>query len=364
MNCNICCKKIDLSDLLRCNGCKATYHYRCMKITPAEFKEGPVQLKRTFKCDICTNVSKRIRVTDDTPVRGAPSAIGIADEINQSFEDSVSKDGLLTSEQKSIMTGIMEKVTSVLMAKLNDIEICIMDEIKANVTVLTSENSKLRQELKEANEKCMYFEQEIRSLKTEKQTITKDKQRQSVALPGSGDTTESSSSSAGSVNDSERGSHESRSQATEPVVSYAAVVGASAAARKTADYKDSEIENKPVNTWTEIKRIKKQNPIKKGGNTSTLTLKAVERKKYLHVWRLAKDTTEDDLMQYIRNVLGDDTEITVEKVKQKIERNYASFKIGVTKCNYEKLCDAEVWPLNVEYCEWIWFRFTTKPTLS
>lgn len=125
------------------------------------------------------------------------------------------------------------------MAKLNDIEICIMDEIKANVTVLTSENSKLRQELKEANEKCMYFEQEIRSLKTEKQTITKDKQRQSVALPGSGDTTESSSSSAGSVNDSERGSYESRSQAMEPVVSYAAVVGAAAAARKTADYKDS-----------------------------------------------------------------------------------------------------------------------------
>ena len=47
--------------------------------------------------------------------------------------------------------------------------------------------------------------------------------------------------------------------------------------------------------------------------------------------------------------------------KPKSERDYASFRVGVTLSNFEKLCDPEIWPVNVEYSEWIWFRPNTNP---
>lgn len=135
--------------------------------------------------------------------------------------------------------------------------------------------------------------------------------------------------------------------------SYAAV------ARKAADMKVDDNSN---NDWIEVKKNnRRSNAIRKGGNNSISSLKAVERRKFLHVWRLNKSTSEDDLKEHIKQTLGRDSEVVIEKLKPKTERDYASFRIGVTLSHFEKLCDPEIWPVNVEYSEWIWFRPNTTP---
>lgn len=115
-------------------------------------------------------------------------------------------------------------------------------------------------------------------------------------------------------------------------------------------------ETEAYDSWTEVKR---KNPIRRGGNSLVMSIKGIERKKYLHVWRLDKATTEDNLLEYIKKLLGNDTEITIQKLKPKTERDYASFKIGVIESDFNKLCNSDVWPLNTEFSEWIFFRRQT-----
>lgn len=102
------------------------------------------------------------------------------------------------------------------------------------------------------------------------------------------------------------------------------------------------------------------NSISKGSNTSNLRIKAVERKKYFHIWRLSKDTTEDHLLEYIREILGEKSYIKVDKIILKTEREYSSFKICVSECDFETLFNSDIWPKNAEYCEWVFFRKTTN----
>lgn len=113
------------------------------------------------------------------------------------------------------------------------------------------------------------------------------------------------------------------------------------------------------NNYTKFK-AKNTTSINKGSNTSMLRIKAVERIKYLHVWRLHTDTTEDILSEYVREVVGDDSNISVNKIHHKTERRYSSFRIGVLEKNYVKLCDSNIWPKGAEYSEWMFFRKQTE----
>ncbi|CAK1581280.1 unnamed protein product [Parnassius mnemosyne] len=165
MNCPACGSNSDVEEMIKCNGCKVGYNYRCVNITSAAFREEREHLKCTFKCDFCLNITQRIRVTDDTPVRGVRTACLV--EYNQSFEGNVSQAiaESLTSDE------IIDKVERVIMAKTCAFETNIIQEIKNTVAVLALENSKLRQELKDANMKCSSFEQQIKCLKAKKQVL-------------------------------------------------------------------------------------------------------------------------------------------------------------------------------------------------
>lgn len=352
MNCVACNRKTDAVDLIKCVGCKSGYHYKCVNITTAAFRECQVQLKRSFKCQSCANVTQRIRVTDDTPVRGASAAacslIDIMEQ-NQSLQDSVQ----LTSDE------LVDKVSSVIMAKLSAFELNILQEIKTTVAVLASENSNLRQELNDANKKCNAYEQQIKRLESEI-ILSKEKHlnrnivtntTKSLNVPthtpsnycdGNAVTLPSTSNNNGQA-----------SALPMPCpASYATVARKDAAAK---------VNNIVDNKWIEVINNKnKRKPVKIGGNISIATLKAVERKRFLHVWRLEKSTTEDQLKEHIKQILGDDNDVLVEKLKPKTDRDYASFKVGATVSNFEKLCDPEVWPVNVEFSEWVWFRPSLK----
>ncbi|KAI5630975.1 hypothetical protein NE865_16313 [Phthorimaea operculella] len=54
LNCIACNGKIDRGYLLNCSKCKDRYHYTCLEITSAKFREHQDEVKRTVKCPKCT----------------------------------------------------------------------------------------------------------------------------------------------------------------------------------------------------------------------------------------------------------------------------------------------------------------------
>lgn len=107
------------------------------------------------------------------------------------------------------------------------------------------------------------------------------------------------------------------------------------------------------------KRNRMSKDVRRGMNTDLQAIQATERKKYLHVWRLHPETTVEAVSDHIKNICGSEISIKIDKIQHKTERDYSSFKIGVPERMYENLNKAEVWPLNAEFNEWIFFRRST-----
>jgi hypothetical protein len=375
MSCLICNRKVDVGELIKCKSCKSGYHYKCVNITSTAFKEGQLQLKRNFMCSSCSNITHRVRVTDDTPVRsGSDAHLMMEKEMqNRSLEESIKlqNKGHLTSDEMVDFVDLMNKINNDVLEKLNSFKTDILKEIRESITSLTQENGKLRQDLCEANKKCCLLEQQIITLKNENITnyctngVNHQDQRQQRA------------SRVGRSNDGNLAlsvpQPESQAQpsvlpalrASPSATATAVAAVAPPAAKSVTAY--AAVASNPAGAvvndgeWTEVNRNRRSKPIIRGGNSSIISLKAVERKKFLHVWRLDSSTTEDNLRDYLRNILDDDSEIIIEKLKPKTDREYSSFRIGVTVSNYDRLCVPEVWPVNVEVSEWIWFRRQSKP---
>lgn len=119
--------------------------------------------------------------------------------------------------------------------------------------------------------------------------------------------------------------------------------------------------------WTTV-RNKKLNRVPKdvsiGKNTELKAILATERKKYLHVWRLHPETTVEAMTDHVKSICGQEVITKIEKIKHKTERDYSSFIIGVSERIYNELNKAEIWPVNAEFSEWIWFRRYTKNTFN
>lgn len=110
--------------------------------------------------------------------------------------------------------------------------------------------------------------------------------------------------------------------------------------------------------WTTVNKRKRypNSQVKKGESTNSIVIQGTERKKYLHVWRLEKNTTVENLEKHVSSIFGKDVPIKIDKIKHKTERDYASFIIGVPESKFDVLCRSENWAINIEYCEWVWFR--------
>lgn len=380
MNCFACNNKIALGDLLRCTGCKTVYHYTCLNITSATFREQKIQLMGSYKCDSCSNVTRRVRVTDNTPVRGSRSGSAlIVEEPTKSCEETDLVGNTTSSAMSMIdsIQGVTDILKGVISARLNTIETKLIQEIKNSVATLVMENKKLREDLSAANKKCTCLEDEIRCLRNER-IVTP------AVLPLPRDVYEprlvraSASSTPPSVATAQTAAADAGAATAQPAASPrplaaacapASLIPTTAPVQLSATYaavasKTAVTEN-TNDKWIVVENNKRvNNPAKKGGNTSVTLLKAAERKKYLHVWRLDKSTTEDNIKEYIKETLGNNSEFIVEKIRTKTERNYSSFRIGLPENSFDRLCNPEVWPLNVEFSEWIFFRRSTRATTN
>lgn len=376
MICFACNKKIALGDVLRCTGCKTVYHYTCLNITTATFTEQKPQLKNSYRCDSCVNVTRRLRVTDDTPVRGSrPGGELIEKESTKSCQDINLEENTMPSAINMIsIQSITDILKGEISARLNNIETKLIQEIQNSVATLVLENNNLRECLSVANKKCTLLEEEIKVLKKERIIV----KQQSTKLSHKSSHSPTSLELGKEVNSTALNSTTQLScavaepgPASAPPLPAATLIPTTPAAQLSATYamvasKTAVAENNNHNNdkWIEVKSSNRNNLVKRGGNTSVTLLKAVERKKYLHVWRLDKNTTEDSIKEYIKHILGNNSEFIVEKIRTRTERNYSSFKIGLPENCFEKLCNPDVWPLNVEFCEWIFFRRSTTTTTT
>lgn len=384
MNCAECKEVIDRLELLFCSGCKGSYHYKCLNITPTTFKENNVQLKRTVKCELCMNVTRRVRVSDDTPVRrgswaGRPSeqlqenpdqvaAAARGELAAQLAAQQADEASTVRSDGKFDVSVIVDMISETMAAKFNNLETRLVRDIKAAIASLsTQETDRLRTELKEANDKCARYQAEIESLRKElkshsntKRNGTRNEHKVTTEPPAE----RSQRAEAAALECAGQAAAEPAALQVRPAApSYAAVArkpeGNSRVEIRNAHESEHIGRNNNDESWMEVKS-KKMHPIKKGGNINSIPIKAVERKKYLHIWRLHKETTVDSLKNYIQSILGDSSDIKVDKIVHKTERGYSSFRVSVSESDFEKLNNSDIWPKDAEYSEWTWFRGPTK----
>lgn len=101
MQCLACCKHVQSTELLSCSACKGHYHYQCLNITAARFREKALELKRTWLCQDCQNVGRRKR-NDQTPVRKQnESAPNISDQREHPTDESLIEHEFKEQEQSS-----------------------------------------------------------------------------------------------------------------------------------------------------------------------------------------------------------------------------------------------------------------------
>lgn len=81
------------------------------------------------------------------------------------------------------------------------------------------------------------------------------------------------------------------------------------------------------------------------------TLKAVEYRKYIHLWNMVSGV--DEVRAYMQSICGESPCI-VEELKAK--GDYKSFKIGVPPGLYDSCLSADLWPDNARVKPWLFRR--------
>lgn len=397
-SCKACGNKIRSLDFMECVGCQALFDLECVSISHAAFEEFTQEAKEHWTCPIC--ISARPKGGNlNTPIRtsiGGWNATYVA-EINTTMTDndsdninpirgnrggSFKNDSLIQMRENSSLDG---NLSEVLLGIRNDLQLLktqneeilpLRRDVQRLTNVVKDMSESIMQLRKSLEDRDRYIKNlegklagPIRPGRYSEDTVVKTKQSlvETSALP-------TLHLHAGSDNEvllaplphknlaaqPESSKRPSYSTALSSRGSGGGVTGNEEVGARKQTGGQNERTTSTVGEggeWNVVQnRKKKLTEVKKGGNTGTMQLKGAERKKFLHVWRLRKTTTEKELAEYVISVVGHEDGVKVDKIKTKTERDYASYIIGVPESSYEKLCQSEVWPIYVEFAEWIWFR--------
>lgn len=352
--------------------CKKMYHLKCIAVTADKFASFTQDYKDNWVCPECTCAIPK-RDNSNTPVRG--SII-----LNKTFTPSsyvnTERGGRLNPNESVLDT------ESKILEELREFRLEMkarLDEQAREYTLLKNRFNKTETQLQELR-KIMTVVQEKANkadiLETKIIDLTKKNEQMEQMLSSKTKIPEIIEPIQHKVH--------------QPIVSFAQVVSQnqakSVATKRTnllaneekvpninnnkksnSEYTAENNKNTEGGDWTVINRKKSRyskSEVKKGGRTNLVEIQGTERKKYLHVWRLQRETSSEKLENYVQNICGEDVPIKVDKIKHKTERDYASFIIGVPESKYNELCKPENWPVNMEFCEWVWFRKTAGKTKS
>lgn len=203
MKCLACRNDIELGEFLKCVTCKGTYHYSCLNITSAAFREATNDHKSNFKCPSCTNVTRRGTRNDNTPITrtnlqflndSTMSCDGLSDNLNivEVSPQIPTKPGNVMMPQalppltlKDISALLDEKLShnSSLMANLRsaiikDVKYMITTEINEAISELkadfTTTTDFLMEELRDVKSKIQEKDDLVQKLETERNALQKE----------------------------------------------------------------------------------------------------------------------------------------------------------------------------------------------
>lgn len=172
MSCSGCNSRIAAgSALLKCYSCKSKYHCECLNISPNQYSALTKELKASWKCPSCNNVTHRSRSNQNTPVRSS-LMLGVENANNQHSDpptkvsqDCCNKEMIpsahvsTTLEQYTEIDKFAKDIQATLHAWKSDMELQILkmgdlitttlSDIKGEIQAMRSENSSLKSQLGE-----------------------------------------------------------------------------------------------------------------------------------------------------------------------------------------------------------------------
>lgn len=145
MNC-LACNRVTRSDeLLKCIACKGCYHYKCYNLATSFYRDNLNDLKRQWKCQSCSQVTRR--KNDDTPIRRLPSPSN--DITDMSCDDIVSQTVDIADTSvcnRRSLSNVMASATitydqfgALLDSKLSDMRSAIREDINCAISKLKAE---------------------------------------------------------------------------------------------------------------------------------------------------------------------------------------------------------------------------------
>lgn len=115
---------------------------------------------------------------------------------------------------------------------------------------------------------------------------------------------------------------------------------------------------KPSEEWVEVQRRRHKNRftgnIGKANTETNMKFKAADTKIQLFISNVHKDTTEEDIREYI-NQKTQDT-VTLEIVQMRKDKGHNSFKLWVSKQKLSMYLDDNLWPEGISFRKFINFR--------
>lgn len=356
--------------------CKKLYHLNCLAITPEVFETFTEESKNKWVCPECVCTSRK-RKDNNTPVRGSvmnksftPNNFvnyerGSRHKTTESPKTNDNDMSTLLREMQLFHAEIMDRLDNQTRAyeqlqdrfqntehELNELKKCmrvvheseVIKLLKDEVQFLKLRNVELEQSVRDMEKKGVKGADN--KPKTSYAKVLVQNQTEVIPSAHQGGATKPGVRPVDEVRNTRDLTSEGRVHYKNPSLNI----------NYTTENKDKEKGN--GDDWTEVKTKKNKfvrNEVHKGGSTG-MEIQGIEKNKFLHVWRLKKDTSIQNVESHVKKVCGKDITVKIEKLKPKSERDYSSFMIGVPKSEYQKLCNPEEWPLNVEFSEWQWFR--------
>lgn len=124
--------------------------------------------------------------------------------------------------------------------------------------------------------------------------------------------------------------------------------------RSDLEWKNS----KPSEEWVEVQRRRYKNRfscnIGKANTESNIKFKAADTKIQLFISNVHKDTTVEDIREYINQKTQDI--VTLEIVQMKRDKGHNSFKLWVSKQKLAMYLDDKLWPEGISFRKFINFR--------
>uniref|UniRef100_A0A2A4IUH6 Uncharacterized protein n=1 Tax=Heliothis virescens TaxID=7102 RepID=A0A2A4IUH6_HELVI len=113
--------------------------------------------------------------------------------------------------------------------------------------------------------------------------------------------------------------------------------------------------------WTTVQRRRYRNRFAGSRGKAVVEIntnfKAAEIKVPIYIYNVAKDVTVCDINKYVTT--KSKLNVTVEKMKMRLEKEYNSFKVFVPKDKIDLFMDADFWPIGVAYRRFVEFRNKT-----